>query len=179
MTLSSTRTRLNCEQLESRSNPANVGVSYVGGILTITGDNNSNLFIVQENQLGDYFVEGGTGTLINGKSAINLGNITPNNINISDGNGNDHIAIYGVHAAGNLVVITGISGNAFVNISGAISSYMEVDLRGSNNTLETSAVTARVGAYIVASGKGFNVWVDNGLSTSKYLVDSGWSEISG
>src|SRR5580698_6787001 len=129
MTPSSNRTRLNCEQLESRSNPSNVSVAYVGGILTIAGGNNGNLFIVEENQLGDYYVEGGTGTLINGKSAIGLGAITPNNINISDGNGNDHIAIYGVHAAGNLVVITG-DRSAYVNIAGATSNYMEVDLQG-------------------------------------------------
>jgi hypothetical protein len=41
MTLYSNHTRLNCEELESRINPSNVSVIYVGGILTIAGDNNS------------------------------------------------------------------------------------------------------------------------------------------
>jgi hypothetical protein len=174
MTVSS-RSRLGCEQLEARENPSNVSVVYNSTHdLIITGDNAGNIFTLQENAAGDYFVQAGSGTTINGLPAVNLGAIKPVIISITGGNGNDNIAVYGVHPSNTLAITTG-SGNDYVNLSGDVTKYVNVNVAAGNNTLTTTNVTASVSATIKA-GTGDNVWVDNSLHAAS-LKQSGWTKI--
>lgn len=171
------RMSLNCEQLEPRENPSNVTVVYNSAHnLIITGDNGNNVFILEENLAGDYYVTAGTGTTVNGSSFVQLGVIHPVIIEIADGNGDDHMAVYGVHPSYILGVRTG-NGNDFVNLSGVTTDYVGVKLGNGSNLLETNSVVALKGAMISA-GYGKNEWIDNGFKSDGYLGESGWGVIS-
>jgi len=167
--------RLNCEELESRRNPSVVSVAFTGGNLNITGDNAGNIFTLQENVQGAYFMTAGSNTFLNGAAAIFLGSIRPVNIYIRDGNGSDHIQVIGVRGVNIFNVQTG-TGNDFVNLAGVSANYVGVFENFGNNTLETTNVVAHIGASLIA-GNGFNEWIDNSLSAGVYLNERGWSEI--
>jgi hypothetical protein len=168
------RTTLNCEQLESRTNPGNVRAFVSQGSLWVYGDNSGVTFTVQENLAGDYFVIAGAGTTINGTSAVGFGAIHPINVTADAGKGDNHIAIYGVHPS-NILWMTLGSGNDYVNLSGDHANYVSVNEGGGNNTLVTTQVYATASATFLA-GNGYNVWYDNGYEAGQ-VVERGWSEI--
>ena len=170
------RSCLNCESLESRETPSNVSVVYNSAHnLIVTGNNSGNIFTLEENLAGDYYVTAGNGTTVNGVYAVNLGVIHPVNIEITDGNGSNYFAIYGVHPSNSLSVHTG-TGNDYVTISGVETDYVNVNEGAGENTLRTTSVVALEGADIKA-GSGYNVWIDEVLRSNGYLQQSGWSLI--
>jgi hypothetical protein len=177
----SIQTRLNCEQLESRTTPSNVNAVFnSSNYLVVIGDNGNNVILVEENTQGDYFVIGENGTNVNGKtnqqtSAVGFGAIHPVGVVIEDGNGNDRIEVLGVHASNGFLVSTG-SGSDFVNLEGVVANYVLVNERGASSTLETASVVAGTGASIVTEG-GDSVWYDYSLVAGRYIDRSGWSEI--
>jgi len=169
----SNRTSLHCEELESRSNPSSVSATFnSAGNLVVTGDSNSNEFIVEENSAGQFLVIGENGTTINGLTSINFGRIHPTDVVIKDGNGNDQISVIGISIADGFTLTTG-SGNDVVNLDGVLANYVSVSASGGNNTLVTTDVIARIGANITA-GSGTNYWYDNSFVVGDYLTHSGW-----
>lgn len=175
MTTATVRSQLRCEELESRANPTNVAVSFSDHTLYITADSGKNIFTVQENLAGAYAVTAGAGTLVNGRSADYLGVIDPTTVEIRAGNGQNNIAVYGVKPSVTFSLVLG-SGNDFVNLSGVTSRYVNVNLGGGENTLETTNVVAQNVAAVRVEG-GPSTWYDTSFRVGQYLVDGGWSQI--
>jgi hypothetical protein len=175
MTTSALRTRLCCEQLESRANPSNVSISVSHNILYVTADGGDDIFTLQQTVTGAYAVTAGAGTLVNGRTAYNVGVIHPARIMIRAGNGNDHIAVLNANPSVAFSLILG-GGSDFVNLSGVYAPIVNVNLGGGANTLYTTQVVAASGANIVSEGSP-SVWYDTSFRSNHYLNDTGWSQI--
>lgn len=172
----SSRTKLNCEELESRSNPSNLlAVLNSANDLIVYGGNAGSEIVLEENMAGDYYVMGINGTTLDGRSVVNFGVIHPTNVLIEMTGGNNQIQVIGIHATGTFAILTG-NGNDYVNMSGVDADRVGVNLQGGNNTLKTTLVVAQIGANFVA-GSGTSVWYDDDVLVGQYLMHSGWSQI--
>jgi hypothetical protein len=170
-------TRLNCEQLESRSNPSNISVSFSANTLAITGGPAIHQYTVEETSGGDFLIIGQNGTTVNGKAEINYGKINVSNLNINDGNGSNRITVIGVHVSDGFNLTTG-NGNDVVTLDDVVATNITVHEEGGNNVLTTTGVIG-INSAAIDAGSGFNIWYDNSVLAGNSLTYKGWSEIQG
>jgi hypothetical protein len=170
-----TRPRLNCEQLESRENPAgNVSVFISGAQLIVAGDAFDNAVSTQQDQFGNVVIIGVNGTTVNGQSAIFLGPFIPFDAIFDGGAGNDQIDVAGLFVSRQLTV-SGGSGNDLVQLRGVNSNFITVATHDGNDTLIGTNVVARTGMQI-DGGTGFDIGLLRNISAGSFFFHSNFEQ---
>lgn len=149
-------TRLGCERLEARENPAGNVITTIlpDGVLYIRGDALDNRVSVQQYANGDLFAYGVAGTTVNGQSVVYLGNGYPTGVAFVMDAGNDLLEMIGVRTGGG---IWGQMGNendglALYNVmAGALQPMME----GGDDVVVTDSVYVS-GYCEINGGTGFD-----------------------
>ena len=149
-------TRLGCERLEARENPAGNVLATIlpDGVLYLRGDAADNLISVQQHANGDLFAYGVAGTTVNGLSMIYLGRGYPTGVAFLMDAGNDLLEMIGVRTGGG---IWGQMGNendglALYNVmAGALQPKME----GGDDVVVTDSVYVH-GYCEINGGTGFD-----------------------
>jgi hypothetical protein len=150
------RTRLNCEQLETRDNPSgNVSVAFSAGTLFVIGDGNHNAVTTRQDAFGNIIIAGVFGTSVNGQSVIVLPPTVPFNAVFDGGNGFDQIDISGLTVTNSLRVAGGVGNDLITLRDGVNAAFMNVTLDAGNDTLIANGVVARIGAQF-SGGFGFD-----------------------
>lgn len=137
----SPKTRLGCERLETRENPAgNVTAAILpDGMLYIEGDINANVISVQQNAAGDLFVFGRGSTTVNGQTGVYLGRGIPSSVLIRTGDGNDTVEMIGVRTTGWLAVETG-AGDDGMALYGCQAGALALKGNSGNDLIYTDGV---------------------------------------
>ena len=150
------KTRLNCEQLETRDNPnGNVTVALSGGSLFVIGDAGHNAVTTRQDASGNIIIAGVFGTTVNGQQVIVLPPIVPFNAVFDGGFGFDQIDISGLQVS-NTLRVAGGEGNDLVTLrDGVNAALLNVTLDNGNDTLIANNVVASVGAQF-SGGFGFD-----------------------
>jgi hypothetical protein len=149
-------TRLNCNRLEDRDNPAGNVVAGIGGdgVLYIRGDAADNVISVQQNVYGDLFAYGVNGTTVNGLSAAYLGRGIPVAVSIVTDAGNDLVEMVGVRTSGMLYAQMG-NENDSVAMYGVVAGHLHLQMEGGDDIVVTDGVY--VGGYAaILGGTGYD-----------------------
>jgi hypothetical protein len=156
-------TRLGCEQLEHRDNPAGNMAAFFSadGVLNVFGDGLDNAVSIQQNGFGDTIIFGVNGTLINGLSAIFVGRGTLAGVNVDGGFGNDLLEVLGVQTPGNIVVQGGV-GNDGIHVNGVLATAVGISGWVGNDVITTANIFVASFA-VVDGGFGFDVIANRGI----------------
>ncbi|HVK12607.1 MAG TPA: hypothetical protein VM597_27910 [Gemmataceae bacterium] len=165
------QTRLGCERLEHRDNPAgNMAAFFSGaGELVVLGDGLDNAVSIQQNAFADTIIYGVNGTTINGQSAIYVGRGALGGLRVDSGAGNDLIEVLGVQTPG-IVSLWGGLGNDGINANGIVATGFGVGGSFGNDVITTTSVFVRSWAW-VGGGPGFDVLDYNGISGPQQVVE--------
>jgi hypothetical protein len=147
--------RLGLDRLESRENPAgNVLATLDNGVLYLRGDAADNLFSVQQDQFGDNFVYGVSGTTINSLGYIYIGRGNLNGIQIVSDAGNDLAEIVNIHTPGAILMQAG-NENDGIAIYGTSAGSMYLSMEGGDDIFVTDNVWVNGTAYL-DGGSGYD-----------------------
>ena len=147
--------RLGLDRLESRENPAgNVLATLNNGVLFLRGDAADNQFSVQQDQFGDNFVYGVSGTTINALGYIYIGRGNLGGIQIVSDAGNDLAEIVNIHTPGAITMQAG-NENDGIAIYGTSSGSMYLSMEGGDDIMVTDNVWVN-GLATVDGGPGFD-----------------------
>jgi len=171
----SSRPRLNCEQLEARENPAgNVNVFISGGQLFVIGDAFDNAVSTQQDAFGNIVVIGVNGTTVNGMSAISLGSFIPMDAIFVGGAGNDQIDVAGLFVT-RQITVSGGPGNDLVQLRGVNANFITVGMHDGNDTLIGLTVRARTGMQI-DGGTGFDIALLRNIFAGSFFFHSNFEQ---
>ncbi len=136
-----TGVRLSCDQLEDRDNPAGNVSAVIGadGVLYIRGDAADNVFSVRQNNFGDLFVFGVSGTTINGQSAVYLGRGYPTAVSIVTDAGNDLAEMVNPRTSGIIYTQMG-NENDSVAMYGVLANDLYLRMEGGDEVVVTDGV---------------------------------------
>jgi hypothetical protein len=164
------RTRLACDQLEARENPAgNVVASLSGGTLRVAGDAADNQISIQQNAAGDIIIYGYDGTAVNGLPSVYVGRgvldrlevdmadgadyadtsgvLVNIDLTLYGGNGHDTLAVYN-SSAGNSIAVGGGPDNDYIAITNAVAGNSVFMAGGSGiDTLDYNGASAGWGQF--------------------------------
>jgi hypothetical protein len=149
-------TRLTCDRLESRENPAGNVVATVlpDGYLYIRGDAADNLYSVQQNANREMIIYGVAGTTINGLSAAYIGTGWLNGVIIVSDAGNDLAEMIGVRVYDMIYAQMG-NENDGVALYGCSATRMQLNMEGGDDVVVTDGVYVAHHA-VVDGGSGFD-----------------------
>jgi hypothetical protein len=154
--------KLSCEALEARENPAgNVTATLLGGTLIVNGDVFDNQFSIQQNSLGDLFIFGLNGTLINGVSTLFVGRGLLTNLFVNTWFGNDSVHIAGIGAFGSMFVSLGDENDALLMVNSG-ATFLAIDAQGGNDAVGLFGVVG-FNAVDVTGGTGIDVLQNRGI----------------
>jgi hypothetical protein len=163
-------TRLGCEQLEYRDNPAgNMTAVFSNGELLIFGDALDNAVSVQQNAFADTIIYGVNGTTINGQSAIYVGRGALGGLRIDSAAGNDLIEVLGVQTPG-VIGIWGGEGNDGIHVNGVVAWQVGAGGWTGNDVITMTSVYAW-GWIWVGGGPGSDVFDNNGIFGPQAVVE--------
>lgn len=164
-------TRLGCEQLEHRDNPAGNMVAFFNSVgeLNVFGDGLDNAVSVQQNGFGDLFIFGVNGTTINGLSAIFLGRGVLNGLHVEGGFGNDLLEVLGVRTPG-VIVVGGGEGNDGIHVNGVVANAVGIGGWTGNDVVTTANVFVGSFAWI-DGGAGFDVIANRGIFGPQFFFN--------
>lgn len=164
-------TRLACEQLEHRDNPAGNMIGFFNGAgeLLVLGDNFDNAISIQQNAFADTIIYGVNGTTINGLPAIYVGRGVLGGLRVEGGFGNDLIEVFGVQTPG-VIAIGGGVGNDGINVNGVLATAVGISGWFGNDVITTTSVFVRSFAW-VSGGADFDVLDYNGISGPQTVIE--------
>ncbi len=135
--------------LTSPALAGDVQVVLEGALLKVTGDNTANQVSLVQTAVGDVFVQGATGTTVNGAASAVLRRVALNAVEIRMEGGNDVVSLRGFNIGNDLYVNLG-SGNDRLQTTGPITVQDQLTIEGAagNDTVRLAGATIGLDLHI-------------------------------
>ena len=128
-----------------------VQVALEGSLLKVTGSSTADQISMVQTAVGDIFIQGATGTTVNGRPSFVLRRVALNAMEIRMENGNDVVSMRGFTIANDLFVNLG-SGNDRFATSGPITVQAQLTIEGEAGNDNVRLAEATIGQDLYIGG---------------------------